>query len=242
MHFFLPAPCLACDHPLDRTHDSFGLCDTCRRRLVPWPQTGCSVCRRLLQGAEIPPGFRCGRCRKAPPPYERLLSAWAYQDPLDATLRAFKFRRLEYLGGHLGRQLAHLFTDQIETCDLVVPVPLHWRRLWARGYNQAGVLARSLAAHTGLQYSTALSRRRPTPAQSRLHRRERKKNLADAFRLRRPVVGRRILLVDDIVTTGATIEAATRCLRRGGAQTVLALTVARTPDLQESDALKPIPS
>ena len=130
------------------------------------------------------------------------MSGWAYQPPLDAVLTGLKFRRLEYLGMQLGRAMADLFRSQLTDCDLVVPVPLHWRRYLNRGYNQAATIARPVAAELGLPMAGVLRRRRATPAQSRLSRAERRRNLRGAFALRATMfggascVGRHVLLID----------------------------------------------
>ncbi len=180
-------------------------------------------------------------------------------------LTGLKFRRLEYLGAQLGRTVAGLLRQELADCDLVVPVPLHWRRYLRRGYNQAAAIARPVAAELGLPVTGVLRRRRATPAQSRLSRNERRRNLRDAFALRPGVfakvapearkgqrrapearkgqrrapasrsrntacTGRRVLLVDDVATTGTTLQTAAACLRRAGAASVTALTVARTPE------------
>ena len=156
---------------------------------------------------------------------------------------AFKFHRLEYLGGHLGRRLAHLLRPRLGDVEVVVPVPLHWIRFLTRGYNQAAAIARPLAKELGLPMIGALRRRRATPAQSRLHRADRRRNLHRAFRARRvsKIRGRHVLLVDDVVTTGATLEAAARCLLDAGAAGVTAVTAARTPTREEALLLPKIP-
>ncbi len=237
LHLVLPAPCLACKEPVWETRGSLGLCEVCRRRLVRWPDRACAVCGEPLAGASLPAGYRCGSCRKRSPPYDGLLSVWSYQPPLDSVLMGLKFQRLEYLGSQLGRAAAKLLGPRLAGENgprptLVVSLPLYWWRHLRRGYNQADVVARSLAAELDLPVARLLRRRRATPPQSRLGRRARRKNLERAFLLRTPVRcrGQRILLVDDVVTTGATLEAAARCLRRGGAESITALTIARTPD------------
>ena len=227
----VPAPCLACNRPVPEQRDSFGLCPACRGRLVLWPSSGCASCGRPTSDA-VPDGYRCGACRRRPPPYDGLLSAWSYQPPIDSVLTGLKFRRLEYLGSHLGPALARRFRDRLAGCDVVVPVPLHWWRYLQRGYNQAAAIARPLARELGLPVRRALRRRRPTPAQSRLSRGERQRNVAGAFATRRPVhfAGRRDLLVDDVTTTGATLRTAAQCLLDAGAASVTALAAARTPE------------
>lgn len=244
VQWLLPSPCLSCRETVWETRDALGLCPRCRGRLVRWPADGCAACGRPLDAAEAPAGYRCGACRKRPPPYDRLLSTWCYQPPLDEVLMGLKFRRLDYLGDQLGHALARIHGDQLGDCDLVVPVPLYWTRYLGRGFNQAALIARPLARALERPLATPLGRRRPTPHQSRLGRRDRRRNLRQAFRARRGLLpwredgaaalrGRSILLVDDVVTTGATLEAAAACLKKAGARRVVALTAARTPPAAE---------
>ncbi len=231
LYFLMPAPCLACGEAVLEPRRSLGLCARCRSSLVRWPLDGCSRCGRPLAGQHPPDDYRCGECRRRPPPYARSLSAWTYQPPLDAVITGLKFRRLEYLGAQLGRAVAGLLSPRLADCDLVVPVPLHWRRYLTRGYNQAAAIARPLAGDLGLPLAGVLRRRRAAPAQSRLSRVERRRNLRGVFGTRRAsrCAGRRVLLVDDVETTGSTLRAAAACLRRAGAESVTVLSVARTP-------------
>jgi ComF family protein len=121
--------------------------------------------------------------------------------------------------------------------DVVVPIPLHWHRLLKRGYNQAEAIARPLALGLGLPLVDALRRRQPTRPQARLSRAQRASNLSLAFSVKRRhrgrVAGRRLALIDDVITTGATIDAAARALREAGAGPVLAVAAARTPSPEE---------
>lgn len=187
----------------------------------------------MLAAASKPTGYRCGACRRQPPPYSRLLAGWYYEPPLDAVMLAYKFRRLDYLGQQLGQRLAARLRAELSEVDGIVPVPLHWRRHWQRGFDQADLLARAIARGLGKPRVPALRRRRATVPQSRSSRSDRQRNLDDAFGLRRwspPIVGRRLALVDDVVTTGSTLEAASRCLVAAGVVEVLAVVVARTPE------------
>jgi ComF family protein len=231
MHALLPAPCLGCGRPLPAAGGPLGLCAACRAALAPPPREACAVCLRPLAAHALPEGYRCGACRQRPPAFDRLAALWSYRPPLDAVVRGLKFGRLDYLGRHLAAALADGLGPRLAGCDRVVPVPLHWRRRLARGYNQAERIARPLAGRLGLPCVQALARRRATPPQSLLGREERLANLRKAFRVPRPerVRGLHILLVDDVATTGATLDAAAAALKKAGAAAVTALVAGRTP-------------
>lgn len=231
VHALLPAPCLSCGRPLSARGTALGLCSGCRGRLKPLPDSTCAICARPLPVYAPPPGFVCAACRESPPGFDRLLALWSYEPPLDKVVQALKFRRLDYLGSHLARALAEDLSAELDSADAVVPVPLHWRRRLARGYDQAERIARPLAGALGLPLARALCRSRATPPQSLLGRPERLANLRRAFRARHPerLRGRHLLLVDDVATTGATLDAAATVLKRAGAATVTALVAGRTP-------------
>lgn len=233
LQLLLPSPCLACREAVWEPRGSLGLCPPCRALLVRWPQSGCARCGGLRRGAAA--GEHCRDCRRQAPPYDRLVATWCYQPPLDQVVTAFKFRRLDYLGEHLGRAMARLHQDLAGACEVVVPVPLYWTRYLARGYNQAALIARPLARELGLPLERPLARRRATAHQSRLGRRARRSNLEHAFVARQSarLRGRRVLLVDDVTTTGATLAAAACCLRQAGARSVVAAAAARTPAVGE---------
>jgi len=235
VHALLPAPCLGCGQPLAAKGNALGLCGACRGALARLPAQACAVCALPLGEAyALPAGYRCGACRQTPPAFDLMLALWSYRPPLDAVVQALKFRRLDYLGRHLAAALAAELGPRIEgltEIDCVVPVPLHWRRRLARGYNQAERIARPLAGFLGLPFDPILSRGRATPPQSLLGRAQRLANLRRAFRVPRPweIRGLHLLLVDDVATTGATLDAAAEALKRAGAATVTALVAGRTP-------------
>lgn len=229
--WLLPAPCLSCGRSIDPSTSPLGLCPDCGSRLAEPSASSCPRCGRLLPAARLPPDFLCGRCRTRPPGFERLYAAWHYQPPIDQVIRALKFGRLEYLGRALGEALASRFATSLPALDLVVPVPLHWRRRLVRGFNQAAVIAVPLSRKLDIPSRSLLRRTRATRAQSRLPRARRLANMRHAFRPRgRSPSGLRILLVDDVTTTGATLDSAARALLKSGAKQVLAMVVARTPD------------
>lgn len=231
VHALLPAPCLGCGRPLPARGAPLGLCPDCRPKLRRPPPGACAVCARPLHASTLPAGFRCAPCREHPPGFDRLLALWSYEPPLHGVIQGLKFGRLDYLGRHLAEAIAETLGEELAGFDAVVAVPLHWRRRLARGYNQAERIARPLADFLGLPLLAGLARRRATPPQSRLGREERLANLHRAFRVPRSgrVRGLRLLLVDDVATTGATLDAAASTLKAAGAAAVTALTVGRTP-------------
>src|SRR5262249_42079662 len=143
-------------------------------------------------------------------------------------IHIYKYGRVETLARPLADFLrAALPSD--EQWDVVAAVPLHWRRKWQRGFNQSELLARDLARSSGATFVRALRRVKATPAQAGLSRTARRRNMAAAFQVRRPasIDGRRVLLIDDVLTTGSTAAACARALKRAGATRVVVLTAAR---------------
>jgi ComF family protein len=202
-----------------------------RDRAAPW------VCDRCIDTSPDAPGTVCASCGLAatpasPPHRGPLVRAATAYEPDQRIAAAVAVRMLKYDGRRrLARPLARLLHRRTGplTAALLVPVPLHPRRLHRRGFNQASLLARHVAHLTGLAHApTALVRTRETSAQTGLVRVARLANLAGAFSASpRLVAGRPIVLVDDVLTTGATLAACARALHAGGAREVSAIVVAR---------------
>lgn len=174
---------------------------------------------------------RCPACRNGLRGFDAAYCFGSYEGVLRQLIHLYKYGRVKTLAGTLGGLLVRALPRD-EQFDMVVPVPLHWRRRWSRGFNQSALLARGLARRTGFPYLAALRRTRSTAAQAGLSNTMRRKNVASAFQVRRggfagKVSGRRILLIDDVMTTGATAAACANALRRAGATRVALLTVAR---------------
>ncbi len=226
-----PPVCLACRQVEGYLALDLGLCSQCRAALRALGDNPCRACGKPIASSLTPVGYVCGDCRRRPPPFERLLAVWSYEPPFDRVIHALKFGRLFYLGEHLARHLAESFGSQLSDYDVVVPLPLHWSRQLRRGYNQAEEIARPLSRQLGLPLVRGVRRRRPTPPQTRLDRARRAANLRGAFRAARKdrLRGRAVILVDDVVTTGATLAAATVCLQQAGASQVVAVAAGRTP-------------
>ncbi|MBL8305509.1 MAG: ComF family protein [Rubrivivax sp.] len=220
-----------------------GQCEVCRQWTLGALCAGCIArhaspvprCARcgLRAGLPVP---ACGACLREPPPFERTVCVADYGHPWDLLIGAFKFQQRPELAVPLAeRLLAAVREAAVPAPELVLPIPLSPGRLAERGYNQAWELARRVAA--GLQLradATLLQRPVDTAHQAGLNRAERQRNLAAAFmvdpRRRAEVAGRRIALVDDVMTTGATLREASATLLRGGAAAVQLWVLARTPD------------
>ena len=215
------------------------LCGPCWSALERIASPCCRLCGLpfgVFAGAaaaedEAEPGGLCGACRQRRPPWAYARAATRYGDHVRDALHAFKFGGRRALAEPLGALLAELGPAlPLDAVDVLVPVPLHPRRLRERGFNQAWLLARQLAAVWGVTArADVLARRLSTAPQTDLGAEARRLNVRGAFTVRRPelVAGRHVLLVDDILTTGATAAECALALRSGGAATVGIITVAR---------------
>lgn len=221
-----PPVCPSCHASVDALHN---FCADCfgKLRLIADPQCGCCGIPFAL-----PLEGHCPECLAEPPPFRRARAVMVY-DAISAPLvSALKFRD-QWAG--LSRYVAMMRAagaSLLAEDALVVPVPLNWRRLWWRKYNQAALLAYGVAAGALPVLPDALLRTRRTRPQMRLSRAERRSNVKGAFtvnpRLQAQLAGRRILLVDDVVTTGATVAACAEALLKAGAAQVDVLALART--------------
>jgi ComF family protein len=200
------------------------------------PGPGCRVCGAPLEGflgvSRPDDGRRCGACRLTPPAFSYARTAARYGDTVRLAVHALKFRGRRALAAPLGDLLAEIdpATLPVPAPDLIVPVPLHARRQRERGFNQAVLLARRLGRGWGVPVeSRVLARRRATAPQTDLPAAARRGNVRGAFSARHPgwVAGRHVVLVDDVFTTGSTVDACARCLLDAGATAVGVLTVAR---------------
>jgi ComF family protein len=228
LDFILPPACLHCQAPVDRQGT---LCAPCWQALHFLAAPFCAACGFPF-AFDLGPDALCAACTARLPAYDRARAAVVYDDSARPLVTRLKYGdRLEgapVYAGWMARAGAELLVD----ADLVLPVPLHRLRLLARRFNQAGLLAGRIARLTGVPYRPDLLRRiKRTPPQVGLSASGRRRNVAHAFALSpgqgEAIKGRAVVLIDDVLTTGATVEACAKVLRRAGASRVDVLTLAR---------------
>lgn len=169
---------------------------------------------------------RCALCRAGLTGFDAAYSFGSFEGELRELIHLFKYGRVRTLARPLGDLLA-LALPRSERFDVVVPMPMHWLRRWRRGFNQADLLARTISKRASVPVRRVVRRAKWTPPQAGLTNAVRRENVKRAFRVTRSVEGLRILLVDDVLTTGATAGACAAALKRAGAARVAVLTVAR---------------
>ncbi len=224
----LPARCMACGVTVDANG---ALCAQCWRGIRFLAEPACACCGFPFDYA-VPERTLCAACTRRAPAFDRARAVFAYDDASRGLVLAFKHADRIHDGPAFGRWLARTGAALVADADLIVPVPLHRWRLFHRRYNQAGLLAQALGREADKKVSVdLLVRHRRTRTQGRMSRSARIRNIRGAFKLRDgrrdAVGGARILLIDDVLTTGATAEECTRVLKRAGASAVDVLTLAR---------------
>lgn len=226
---FFPDDCRLCEGPLIEA-SRVPVCALCLDAVEGWDDAvRCALCQReLLHAAGLDERGACGVCRRKPQILDRVWTYGPYAGNLRQVIHLLKYNGMRPLAQLLGERCSSQM-DIAQQADLVVPTPLHWSKRLKRGFNQSLLLAQAVARRQAVPCAPhALSRRRATPPQAGLSGVQRRESLRGAFSAKRELVeGKRILLVDDVVTTGATLEACAKALRRAGAVRVTAMTAAR---------------
>ena len=226
----LPTLCVACREPVDGE----GVCAQCWSKLsfIARP-----FCPRLGIPFVYDPGpeLLSMEAIASPPAYARARAAVRYDDVAKTLVHALKYQDRTDLAPAMGRWMARAGQELLNEADWLIPVPLHWRRAWHRRYNQSGALARAIERQSGVKVRGELLRRvRATEQQVGLSRPQRASNVQGAFKVsaerQSEVQGRRVVLIDDVLTSGATVDACARALLRAKAATVDVLVFARVVD------------
>jgi ComF family protein len=226
----LPTLCVACREPVDGE----GVCPECWAKLsfIAPP-----FCPRLGIPFVYDPGpdMLSMEAISNPPAYARARAAVRYDDVARTLVHALKYQDRTDLAPAMGRWMARAGRELLDDADVLVPVPLHWRRAWGRRFNQSGALARVIERQSGVKVvAEALRRIRPTQQQVGLSRPQRASNVQGAFKVasaeQSQIAGRRVVLIDDVLTSGATVDTCARALLRAKASQVDVLVFARVVD------------
>nr|WP_175229409.1 ComF family protein [Paraburkholderia humisilvae] len=227
----LPNLCALCGNMSHNT-----LCDGCDAAYWNEARLRCAICAFPLTGSSRRAGaarYQCAACRAEPPPFDATFALADYRAPLDALALGLKFRARLMLAREFATRLAALAADAPDLTplpDIIAPVPLASGRLVERGYNQAWEIARPFAKALRVPADATLIRRVvETAPQSTLDLNARRQNVGRAFAVTKPLHGLHVALVDDVMTTGATLEALARTLKAAGARRVTNFVVLRTP-------------
>jgi ComF family protein len=227
LDFALPPLCPSCREPLN---DGAGLCAPCWSKLsfIEPP-----YCARLgIPFVYDPgPGLLSMEAISNPPAYDRARAAVRYDDIARTLVQGFKYSDRLELAPMMGRWMARAGRELLADADALVPVPLHWRRQWTRRFNQSAALAGAISAICNVPVAHGLKRVRATPQQVGRSKTERADNVQGAFRVpaehKADIAGRRVVLIDDVLTSGATVDACSRALLRAGAAHIDVLVFAR---------------
>jgi ComF family protein len=224
-----PDDCRLCEKPLTAL-SRVPVCSSCLHSPQPLQlEYFCQICRTpFVDSHQLDERHRCRVCRTSQSNFDAAYSYGSYDGSLQKLIQLFKYSKVESLAEPLSGLLRQGLPFG-ENFDIVVPMPMHWRKLWERGFNQAELLAEPVARRYGLKLSQNLRRTRYTKAQAGLNESQRRENLKNSLTVKRPaeISGKRVLLIDDVFTTGATLRAASAALKACGAARVTALTLAR---------------
>jgi len=221
-----PSICRLCANPAE---PGAPVCDDCLTK-IEFIKARCDICGESFAAGNIE--HVCGDCSLDRPSFEKARAWVKFQDPVISIVHRFKYRHGFYFADWMVTGMVDVFEREFadEKFDVIIPVPLHWRRLLTRGYNQALILARPLGRKLKIPIAPgALVRRVNNPPQVGLSRAQRRENMKKVFAVKnkKNVAGKNILLVDDVITTGATVSEAAKVLVKAGAETVSVLAFGR---------------
>ena len=228
LNFFLPATCSACERFVEGGLGP-SLCGDCWTDLTFHTGPQCRVCATRVDAVFVRADLVCGPCLTAPPAYRSAKAAFVYDGAARALILALKHGGRQSCAAVLGTHMVACLPNALDTITLL-PVPLHVSRLRQRGFNQSLSLARVIGRQANVPVEfNAVERIRATASQGSMSRRHRARNVAGAFRVRDPdlIAGKDLILIDDVITTGATAAALAKTLTKAGARSVCILAAAR---------------
>lgn len=221
LELLYPTTCIFCGRICKN-----GICDACRNKVSYIGEPRCKKCGKPIRSEEEE---FCFDCRRRKHSYEQGRSLWLHKEPVQSAIYAFKYKNRRVYGETFAKEMAERFEKLIALweIDRIVPVPLHKKRRRRRGFNQAEILAEELGRRLHIPVDASLViREKDTTPQKELGQGNRKKNLKKAFRLcKSPVRGERLLIIDDIYTTGSTIDSMAEVLKKAGSEKIYFLTI-----------------
>ncbi len=240
-NLLFPDECRLCEEPL-RNASRIPVCPFCLSHVHPLEAAFfCKLCRTpFVDSYPLDEHDLCTICREGMVSFDAAYSYGSYDGTLRDLIHLYKYARIETLAAPLGRLMVNAIPRD-EQFDIVQPMPMHWMKRWERGFNQAELLAKPVARRYGVGLSHCLVRVKRGKPQAGLDYSERLANLKNAFRVARPhqIAGKRVLLVDDVYTTGATLRAAAAALKEAGARRVSVLALARVDRRREDTRGEP---
>ena len=223
-YLLFPWPCRLCGSSRTR---HLGICPCCRACL-PWRTHGCAICGLPVAMQEDHQWLLCGQCQKARPHFDSLQAPFWYQAPISQLITDYKYAHC----WHNAQTLAELTADFLHTQSLqglIVPAPSHPRRIRERGFNAVNELVKLVSKRTPIHYDFNLvCRHKHTQTQTGKNKYQRSSNVKHAFRVCKPVMHEHVIIFDEVVTTGATVNELSACLKKAGVKKITVLAVART--------------
>ncbi len=216
-------------HPVGRGD----ICDECFSNLIPLAHPYCSICGEPFK-SKVEEDHLCEKCIRRKPFYDELRSPYLYEQDLMTAVQAIKYGGKSYIVKSMGPLLADFAKERITSMEdmIIMPVPLHKKKLRQRGFNQSALMVKEISPVLDIEADYfSLIRIRDTETQAGLNLEQRRKNVKGAFDLRgeRNLKGKTVILVDDVATTGNTINECAKVLKKAGCEKVMGLTLARTP-------------
>ena len=223
LNWLIPARCIRCEDVLD--DPLYPCCPDCYAKL-PFEDSACIRCGQILNSMQE----YCGRCIARPPSFDVCFCPFRYQGAIAEQIKTFKYGDRPELAKGLARLLATEFeASGLEKPELLIPVPLHINKLRQRGFNQSALLAGHLGKLLGVPYSSKyVHKTRATPPQVEQSMKQRRSNVRGSFQVKRLIPAKKLAIVDDVITTGATAEEITKILKRNGVDYVQVLGLAHT--------------
>lgn len=221
----IPHRCALCDSKSPQR-----ICEPCQQQFLYTPQYQCSVCALPLAHSAL----LCGGCLQKMPDYDRVYSPYLYQAPLSHLIMRFK-QQGDFFAGQALADLwcdaikQHMIQQHIPLPDMVTAIPLHWRKQGRRGFNQSAFFASIIHKRLNIPLFTHVKRTESAPEQKHLDRKQRLKNLKHSFTVTSPLNNMHVAIIDDVMTTGATVDAMTTALKKAGAGKVSVWVLARVP-------------